>query len=197
MFVCYRRADSGAAVEVLVERLRDRFGAGNVFRDVEDIPLGTDFRQALAGCDVFLLMIGPRWLDARDADGTRRLDRGDDPVRIEIETAIARGLLVVPVLVGGAAMPHRDRMPDGFEESEQPRRSRYSATRPSPAIRRLRLGRRPHPSARTAARTRGVTPAGPRVRATADAAQSEAHSLPPSSIARNIPCQKVEVALAQ
>ena len=120
LFICYRRADTGAAVEILAKRLSDRFGAGNVFRDVEDIRLGFDFRQtvrqALSGCDVFLLMIGPQWLDARGADGARRLDHADDPVRIEIETAIARGLLIVPVLVGGAAMVRSDQMPDGFEE---------------------------------------------------------------------------------
>lgn len=120
LFICYRRADSGAVVEVLAGRLSERFGAGNVFRDVDDIRLGVDFRQAvrqaLSGCDAFLLMIGPQWLDARGADGARRLDRADDPVRIEVETAIARGLLIVPVLVGGAAMPRSDQMPDGFEE---------------------------------------------------------------------------------
>ena len=120
LFICYRRADSGGSVEPLAERLSERFGAGNVFRDVEAIRLGTDFRQsvrrALSGCDVFLLVIGPGWLDASDAEGGRRLDRPDDPVRIEIESAIARGLSIVPVLVGGAPMPGRDRMPDGLEE---------------------------------------------------------------------------------
>lgn len=120
LFLCYRRADSAEFADRLHDRLSERFGAGNVFRDVEAIRLGEDFRQAvrraLARCDVFLLVIGPRWLEIRDDDGARRLDRADDPVRIEIETAIARGLLIVPVLVGGAAMPRSDRMPDGFEE---------------------------------------------------------------------------------
>ncbi len=120
LFLCYRRADSAAFVDRLHDRLSERFGAGNVFRDVEDIQLGGDFRQAvrraLARCDVFLLVIGPRWLEMRDDEGARRLDRADDPVRIEIETAIARGLLIVPVLVGGARMPRADQMPAGFEE---------------------------------------------------------------------------------
>lgn len=120
LFLCYRRADSATVVDPLHARLSERFGAGNVFRDVEDIQLGGDFRQAvrraLARCDVFLLVIGPRWLEIRDDEGARRLDDADDPVRIEVESAIARGLLVVPVLVGGARMPRSDQMPDGFEE---------------------------------------------------------------------------------
>jgi hypothetical protein len=120
LFLCYRRADSATVVDPLHARLSERFGAGNVFRDVEDIRLGGDFRQAvrraLARCDVFLLVIGPRWLEIRDDEGARRLDDADDPVRIEVESAIARGLLVVPVLVGGARMPRSDQMPDGFEE---------------------------------------------------------------------------------
>lgn len=120
LFLCYRRADSFAFADRLHDRLSERFGAENVFRDVEDIRLGGDFRQAvrraLARCDVFLLVIGPRWLEIRDDEGARRLDDADDPVRIEVESAIARGLLVVPVLVGGARMPRSDQMPDGFEE---------------------------------------------------------------------------------
>jgi hypothetical protein len=120
LFLCYRRADSGAIAERLHERLSTHFGADNVFRDVEDIGLGEIFRQpvqrAIAGCDVFLAVIGPGWLVLRDEDGARRLDRPNDPVRSEIETAIARGLRIVPVLVGGAAMPRRDQMPSGLQE---------------------------------------------------------------------------------
>jgi hypothetical protein len=58
-------------------------------------------------------MIGPNWLSARDRRGELRLAQIDDPVRVEIRIALSRpDLLVVPVLVGGAAMPARDELPD-------------------------------------------------------------------------------------
>lgn len=120
LFLCYRRADSGPVADRLHRALAARFGDGNVFRDVEAIRLGEDFRRAvqraISGCDVFLVLLGPGWLGATDESGARRLDRPDDPVRIEIETAIARGLRIVPVLVGGAEMPRRDQMPAGLQE---------------------------------------------------------------------------------
>jgi hypothetical protein len=120
LFLCYRRADSGPFADRLYRALAARFGEDNVFRDVEAIRLGEDFRQsvqrAIAGCDVFLPLIGPGWLGAADDEGARRLDRPSDPVRIELESAIARGLRIVPILVGGARMPRRDRMPAGLHE---------------------------------------------------------------------------------
>jgi hypothetical protein len=115
-FICYRRADSLEVAKLLHDRLSDRFGAGNVTLDVEDTPLGEDFRQAHRGelerSDVLLLVIGPRWLEIQD-DGTRRLDHPDDRVRIEIEIADEASLWIVPVLVG-APMPKADQMPDRF-----------------------------------------------------------------------------------
>ena len=68
-------------------------GADNVFKDVDAIPLGRDFRRilqdAVARCDALLVVIGPRWLGETDAAGRRRVDDPEDWVRIEIETALA------------------------------------------------------------------------------------------------------------
>ena len=69
--------------------------------------------RALGSCAVVLVMIGPNWLSARSRRGERRLDRVDDPVRVEIRISLSRrDVLVVPVRVGGAAMPSRDELPD-------------------------------------------------------------------------------------
>ena len=58
--------------------------------------------EAIARSRVLLVIIGPQWL-AAEANGCRRLDRPDDPVRVELETALRRGLRVIPLLLDGAA----------------------------------------------------------------------------------------------
>ena len=45
----------------------------------------------------------------------RRLDDARDLARIEIASALARGIPVVPVLVGGAVMPTGEELPDEIQ----------------------------------------------------------------------------------
>jgi hypothetical protein len=119
IFVSYRREDSGDASGRLGDGLKARLGRDNVFMDVDNIPVGVDFRQHLAQavsrCDILLAVIGDHWLEARYAEGPkqgqRRLDDPDDYVRIEIQSALARNIRVVPVLVRGATMPRPDDLP--------------------------------------------------------------------------------------
>ena len=86
-----------------------------MFKDVDSIPLGQDFRGHLndivGGCAAVLAIIGPRWIDTRNAAGQRRLEDPDDFVRIELEAALARNVPVVPVLVGHAPMPGTAELP--------------------------------------------------------------------------------------
>ena len=62
------------------------------FRDINDLEPGRPWEEAIDGaldsCDVFVLLIGPRWLDATDDEGNRRIDDPGDRHRREIETAI-------------------------------------------------------------------------------------------------------------
>lgn len=60
------------------------------------------------------MVIGPRWLVAATNDGQRRLDVADDLARMEIATALERGIPVIPVLVGGSAMPRAADLPDAI-----------------------------------------------------------------------------------
>jgi hypothetical protein len=64
---------------------------------------------------VLFAIIGPRWLTVADSRGERRLSRADDYVRLEIETALARNIRVVPALVGGAIMPAAGDLPGTLE----------------------------------------------------------------------------------
>ena len=96
----------------------DHYGRDQIFKDVDDIELGDDFVEVITGavgsCDVLLALIGDQWLTITDAHGRRRLDDPDDFVRLEIEAALARKVRVIPVLVGGAAMPSADELPDSM-----------------------------------------------------------------------------------
>jgi len=116
VFINYRREDSIEATGRLRDRLAQTFGHKNIFMDVEDIPAGVDFMTYLsdqvAASRVFLVVIGPRWLEAKDESGGRRLDDPDDFVTIEIATALARNIRVIPVLVEGARMPKASELPD-------------------------------------------------------------------------------------
>jgi hypothetical protein len=115
IFLSYRRADSVGTVGRLFDRLAERFGADQVFRDIDSIEAGQDFdetiRDALRLAAVVLIVIGPRWLEARREDGTRRIDDPSDYVRREIEIALSSDAEVVPVLVEGAAMPIAESLP--------------------------------------------------------------------------------------
>jgi MFS transporter, SHS family, lactate transporter len=116
IFINYRRGDDPQAAGRLFDRLEDVFGPEHLFMDVDNIEPGLDFVRVLeeqvAQCDVLISVIGKSWIDARDETGARRLDNPDDFVRIEIESALAQDKRVIPVLVGQAAMPRADELPE-------------------------------------------------------------------------------------
>jgi len=118
-FISYRREDSAGYAGRLHEELAERFGAGQVFRDVDTLRPGQDFENAIRGrleqCDACVVMIGPGWLRAQNAAGQRRLGAAGDYVTMEIAAALARpDVAVVPVLVGGASMPAPEDLPEAL-----------------------------------------------------------------------------------
>ncbi len=121
IFISYRREDTRAFTGRIHDRLEMAFGDDNIFKDVDDIPPGEDFRavlrNAIDDCDVMLVVIGRGWLDATDTQGRRRLDGVNDFVRFEIETALARDdMRVVPVLVDNAPMPQPEHLPPSIRQ---------------------------------------------------------------------------------
>lgn len=119
IFVCYRRGDSRGDAGRLADSLDERFKRSQIFRDVESLAGGTDYKvaieSAITQCVAMLAVIGPRWLDMRSDDGTRRLDNPDDFIVLEIGAALSNGITVIPVLVGGAKMPSADQLPAPLE----------------------------------------------------------------------------------
>lgn len=101
IFVSYRRDDDPNGAARIRDALTARFGRQSVFMDVDDLLAGLRFDEelakALAACDVFLAVIGPRWMDllrAKAASGDR------DYVREEIAEALKRKIVVIPVRIG-------------------------------------------------------------------------------------------------
>lgn len=115
IFISYRRQETAWPARQLYEALCERYGAGQVFKDVDNIAPGEDFVEkvssTVASCQVLLAMLGPRWTEILDEDGNRRIDDPDDFVRLEVGTALSRGVLVVPILVDGAKLPKAADLP--------------------------------------------------------------------------------------
>jgi hypothetical protein len=119
IFLSYRREDSGGWAGRLYDRLSQHFGDEHVFMDVDAIEPGLDFveviQHAVQACDVLLALIGRQWLTVADATGQPRLANPEDFVRLEIATALARNIRVIPVLVQDAPMPRATDLPDDLK----------------------------------------------------------------------------------
>lgn len=120
IFISYRRGDSSGESGRLNENLEQIFGDENVYFDVEAIGGGINFKKdilrALNSCKVLIAVIGPRWLDIKDDAGKKRLENPDDFIRLEISTALSRGIMVIPLLVNGATQPKRSELPDDIKD---------------------------------------------------------------------------------
>ena len=120
IFISYRRDDAAGEAGRLFDDLTAKFGPELVFMDVSGIQPGRDFRKVIdenvASCGVLLAVIGRDWLQAKNEHGARRLDDPSDFVRLETASALARDVVVIPVLVRGAAMPRADQLPEEMRE---------------------------------------------------------------------------------
>ncbi len=102
--ISYRRADSEAMTGRIFDRLIAHYGKEAIFRDIDDIPPGIDFRvhinQTLLKTHILLAIVGPQWLGMASDGGADRIQEESDPVRVEVETALRRRVPLIPVLIG-------------------------------------------------------------------------------------------------
>lgn len=116
IFISYRRADSQETTDRLHDQMTVHFGDGNVFQDVDNIPFGVDFRKYLqaeiAKCDVVLVIIGTEWTRIMG----ERAHEPNDFVRIEVESALRLGKLIVPVTIRGVGMPNPSDLPESIRD---------------------------------------------------------------------------------
>jgi hypothetical protein len=119
IFISYRRADAADVTGRMYDHLVQDFAKDDVFKDVDSIDAGVDFRQSISAaveaCDVILAVIGSDWVTAVDGDGENRLANPDDFVRIELETGLQRDIPIIPVLVRGATMPEKNDLPESLQ----------------------------------------------------------------------------------
>ena len=106
IFINFRNFDGDWAALAIRNTLVERFGANEIFLSSFSIRPGEDFAAQLLShaseCDVLLAVIGPRWLTVTGPDGKPRLGAADDWVCREIDTALANGRTVVPIILSGA-----------------------------------------------------------------------------------------------
>jgi TIR domain-containing protein len=119
IFISYRRDDSKTLCDRITDKLRDAFGPGKVYRDIES-PKGVDYRRSIDdGLDqasVALVVIGPQWASVVGADGRPRLTDPADAVRIEIETALLRRIPIMPILINDTRMPAVAEVPPSLSQ---------------------------------------------------------------------------------
>jgi TIR domain/Yip1 domain len=115
VFISYRREATSGEARALCNDLVTRLSKNSVFMDVDSVALGRDFRntlhEVLGIIDVMLVIIDKDWTGVKDERGRTRLEDPSDYVRLEVEAALKRDIVVTPVLVKGARMPAPEQLP--------------------------------------------------------------------------------------
>jgi hypothetical protein len=105
IFVSHRSADSTWFLHLVVDHLRSTLRPHPVFADT-DLRVGQvwpdQIDAELRRCAALVALIGPNW------------SSGSQALQHEIRTALERGILLLPVLFDGAAMPTRAALPEAI-----------------------------------------------------------------------------------
>jgi len=119
IFISYRRDDDALRAALLDRIVSGAFNEPSkplkvrIFRDTSQrlgVTWPKEVQEQCSSADVVLVVIGPKWLEARDQFSRRRIDQPDDWVRQEIE--LARNSTVIPIAFGGAHIPPPEALPE-------------------------------------------------------------------------------------
>ena len=112
LFISYRRDDTFNYVMLLRTALLEspRPDPYELYVDVDVVPPGRDYvvdmTQAVRTSDVLLAVMGRHWIASAG-----RLENAADNVRIELRTAVEKGIPLVAVLVDGGKRPQASHLP--------------------------------------------------------------------------------------
>jgi ABC-type phosphate transport system substrate-binding protein len=153
IFISYRREDSAYITGRIYESVAARFGKDHVFIDVASLRGGDDYRAQLEALvrssTIVLVVIGTRWLELTQ----QRQQDPQDFARLEVEVALSRHAVVIPLLVQSTTMPSESDLPAGL--AQLPYRNAISI-RPDPDFSRdidraiTEIDQQLHPRRRTA-----------------------------------------------
>jgi pterin-4a-carbinolamine dehydratase len=120
-FFSHRQVDTGMTAQALYHSLRERFGTGQLFMDLNSIDAGTEYRQRILSqleeATVVVALIGSRWLTAADEDGRRRIDHPDDLLRHELAHTLQLGKPLLPVILGKETrIPRASALPEDLQD---------------------------------------------------------------------------------
>jgi TIR domain len=121
VFISYRSSDGVDKATALARDLDALFGQDQIFLDKDDLPAGSRWRDVIANTlhasPILLVLVTPHYLTARDPAGQRCIDRDDDPVRDELEAALAAKAHVIPLLCDGVTQtPPAGDLPKPFDQ---------------------------------------------------------------------------------
>lgn len=119
IFISYRTVDGAKDASRLADDLGRVFGDDQVFLDRQDLRGGSSWRQEIARAighrPVVLLLITQGFAGARHPDGRLRIHDVDDPVRLEVESAIDASAVLMPLRVDGTPMPLAANLPPSIQ----------------------------------------------------------------------------------
>jgi hypothetical protein len=120
IMVSYRRADAQDMAGRISDHLIGKYGEKSVFFDFNSISTGVNYRKriekAIRESDVIVAVVGLHWLGQTPDGKPPRLHEANDPVRVELETAMKHNKPILPLLVNGARMPNESELPDSLRE---------------------------------------------------------------------------------
>jgi pterin-4a-carbinolamine dehydratase len=118
IFISYRRLDSAIFSQWLAVQLSAAYGQDRVFIDTQNIRTADAWAEQiedrLKSAPLMILVVGKNWLSVSDDYGRRRIDLPDDWVRREIETSLASGKKIVPLLIEDATLPAKEALPESI-----------------------------------------------------------------------------------
>lgn len=118
IFINYRREDSSGYSLAIYNELIKWYDREMIFKDFNTIEPGEDFSEsienALNSCTILLVLVADNWMDILKKREERRGE--PDFVRMEIATALSKGVYTIPIVLNRASILIEDELPDDLKK---------------------------------------------------------------------------------